>query len=69
MTEQIEKDSLNTLEGELQLPSERVHNFTNMPAVCDFILVFKLTNFNVRSGYLQDSGKLVYQLTYQPVNN
>ena len=69
MTEQIEKDSLNILEGELEVPSERVHNFITMSALLDFALVFKLQNFSVRTGYLQETGKQVVQLTYNVVNN
>ena len=67
--EQIKQDNLNILEGEVQVPAERVHNFTNMSAVCDFVKTFNIQNFNVRTGYLQETGQQVVQLTYNVVNN
>lgn len=59
----------NSLEGELQVPNERVHNFLNITALCNFVQTFNIQNFNVRTGYLQETGKQVVQLTYSVVNN
>ncbi|MNQ60613.1 hypothetical protein D3C85_748970 [compost metagenome] len=71
--EQIEqeafRESLNILEGILECPNERVHNFLNIVALCDFVKTFNIQNFNVRTGYLQETGKQVVQLTYNVVNN
>lgn len=67
MSEQIENEN-NILTGELQCPNERLHLFTNIDALTDYIRVFKLKNFNVRYG--QDvNGRMVYQLIYAVENN
>lgn len=68
--EQIEKDQQNsTVEGELQIPSERVHLFKNHDAMYDFTKIFKIRNYNVREGTLQTTGEYVVELTYKTVNN
>lgn len=66
---QIENQSEeDTLIGELQVPGERQHLFTTLDALLDFAKVFKITNFNSRSGYNQQ-GSLVYQITYTTQDN
>ena len=68
MTNQIENESNNILEGELQCPNDRLHLFTNIDALCDFIKVFKIRNANIRYG--QDAnGRMVYQLVYRTEEN
>lgn len=62
------EDSTNVLTGELQVPGERQHLFTTLDALLDFAKVFKITNFNSRSGYNQQ-GSLVYQITYTTQDN
>lgn len=71
MTEQIENEasSEGILEGDVQLPNERVHLFKNHSALCDFTKTFNITNYNVRDGRLETTGEYVVQLTYAPVDN
>jgi hypothetical protein len=67
--EQIENQKEeNILAGELQMPGERQHLFATLDALLDFAKVFKITNFNSRSGYNQQ-GSLVYQITYTTQDN
>lgn len=62
------ENETNVLIGELQCPSERLHLFTTIDALTDFVRIFKLKNFNVRYG--QDvNGRMVYQLVYGVENN
>ena len=58
----------NTLTGELETPNTRMHLFTNIDALTDFVKVFRLTDFNVRYGQTS-GGKMVYQLTYNTEKN
>lgn len=67
MTERIEnenKDENEILIGEVQFPTQRVHVFKSLDALLDFAKIFKITNFNARSGYTPD-GSIAFQLTYQ----
>lgn len=67
MNNQIENEN-NTLTGELEIPNTRMHLFTSIDALTDFVKVFKITDFNVRYGQIS-SGKMVYQLTYNAEKN
>lgn len=55
------------LVGQVQIPSERVHNFDTLKLLCDFVMTFGVVNFNVRTGDIE--GKTIFQLIYQPMNN
>lgn len=68
MTNQIENENNTVLEGELQCPSERLHLFTNINALCDFIKVFNVKQFNVRYGQ-GATGRMAYQLVYRTEEN
>lgn len=59
---------LQILEGDVIVLSQRDHIFTTPDALCDFVLVFKIKNYNVRYGQLPD-GRYVYQLVYQTQEN
>lgn len=67
--EQLEHEQPKTLEGQLQLPNERTHLFSNHAALCDFVKTFNILNYTVHYGMLQTTGEHVVQLTYTPVNN
>ena len=69
MTAQIEHESPNILEGQVECPNERNHLFSNMTELHNWVSAFNITNYNVRSGYRQDNGAYTLQLTYAPVNN
>ena len=56
------------LSGELETPNTRMHLFTNIDALTDFVKVFRITDFNVRYGQTS-SGKMAYQLTYNVEKN
>lgn len=68
MTNQIENENKEPLIGELDCPVERMHIFTTHSALCDFVKVFNINNYNVRYGQ-SASGKMVHQLVYQVVDN
>lgn len=70
-TEQIEHEAFSesALEGQLQLPNERIHLFSSLSQLHKWAEAFNITNYTVHSGYRQDNGEYVLQLTYQPVNN
>lgn len=51
------------IEGEVHESSQAVRNFLSLSAAQDFCLVFKIDNYNCRTGYLPD-GKRVVQITY-----
>ena len=65
MNNQIENKIIS---GELETPNTRMHLFTNIDALTDFVKVFRITDFNVRYGQTHD-GKMVYQLTYNTEKN
>ena len=61
---QIENENKEPLIGEVQCPNERLHLFTNIDALTDFVKVFKIYQFNVRYG--QDAkGQMAFQLVYR----
>lgn len=65
MTEQIENKELS---GDVEIPNQRVHNFSTLQAMCDFITVFKIENARYGTGFLSD-GRKVVQLIYQTNEN
>lgn len=67
MTERIENEN-NVLVGEVECPASRTHIFKSLDALLDYAKVFKITNFNARSGYNQ-KGNIVYQITYSTQDN
>lgn len=69
--EQLEQDGVKVLEPTLDdvfSTNQKEHLFASHQALCDFALVFKIDNYNVRRGYAP-GGKLVYQLVYESHNN
>lgn len=62
--EQLENNSTSPLIGEVQCPNERLHIFTNIDALTDFVKVFKIYQFNVRYGQ-NAKGQMVFQLVYR----
>ena len=68
MTEAIEQQNEQILEGTLEIPHENTKIFSNMSDLTKYINVFRIENANIRSGILQETGQKVFQLTYQIVN-
>lgn len=62
---QIENENVEPVTGDVLIPSERQHLFKNTDSLLDFVRVFKIVNFNVRSG-VDGSGNVLYSLVYQP---
>jgi len=63
MTNVIEQDEQNVLEGEVETSNIQSRVFTNMQALLDYVLIFKLKHFDVRT----KMGGVV--LTYQKENH
>jgi len=63
MTSVIEQDEQNVLEGEVETSYIQSRVFTNMQALLDYVLIFKLKHFDVRT----KMGGVV--LTYQKENH
>lgn len=63
MTNVIEQDGQNVLEGDVETSNTQTKVFTNMQALLDYVLIFKLKHFDVRT----KMGGVV--LTYQKENH
>ena len=63
MTNVIEQEAQNVLEGFVETSNTQTKVFTNMQALLDYILIFKLKHFDVRT----KMGGVV--LTYQKENH
>ncbi len=63
MTDVIEQDEQNVLEGDVESYNTQSKVFTNMQALLDYVLIFKLKHFDVRT----KMGGVV--LTYQKENH
>ena len=63
MTNVIEQEEKNVLEGIVETSNIQSKVFTNMQALLDYVFVFKLKNFDVRT----KMGGIV--LTYQKENH
>ena len=63
MTDVIEQEEQNVLEGDVESPNTQTKVFTNMQALLDYVLIFKLKHFDVRT----KMGGIV--LTYQKENH
>ena len=63
MTDVIEQEGQNVLEGDVESPNTQTKVFTNMQALLDYVLIFKLKHFDVRT----KMGGIV--LTYQKENH
>lgn len=63
MTNVIEQEEQNVLEGVVETPNVQSKVFTNMQALLDYVLIFKLKHFDVRT----KMGGIV--LTYQKENH
>jgi len=63
MTNVIEQEEQNVLEGEVETSYIQSRVFTNMQALLDYVLIFKLKHFDVRT----KMGGIV--LTYQKENH
>ena len=63
MTNVVEQDEQNVLEGDVESSNTQSKVFTNMQALLDYVLIFKLKQFDVRT----KMGGVV--LTYQKENH
>ena len=63
MTEQIEQDYHEPLVGIVETPNKRLHLFKTLPAMLDFIEVFKIHSATYRSGFTH-AGEFVFELVY-----
>jgi hypothetical protein len=63
MTNVIEQDDVNVLEGDVETSNTQSKVFYNMQALLDYVLIFKLKHFDVRTKV----GGVV--LTYQKENH
>jgi hypothetical protein len=63
MTFVIGQDDQDVLEGDVETPNTQIKVFTNMQALLDYVLIFKLKHFDVRT----KMGGVV--LTYQKENH
>ena len=63
MTFVIGQDEQSVLEGDIEISNTQSKVFTNMQALLDYILIFKLKHFDVRT----KMGGIV--LTYQKENH
>ena len=63
MTNVIEQEDVNVLEGDVESANTQSKVFYNMQALLDYVLIFKLKHFDVRT----KMGGVV--LTYQKENH
>ena len=63
MNNVIEQDEQNVLEGDVETSNTQTKVFSNMQALLDYVLIFKLKHFDVRT----KMGGIV--LTYQKENH
>ena len=63
MTNVIEQEDVNVLEGDVESSNTQSKLFYNMQALLDYVLIFKLKHFDVRT----KMGGVV--LTYQKENH
>lgn len=63
MTNVIEQEEQSVLEGDVETSNTQSKVFTNMQALLDYVLIFKLKHFDVRT----KMGGVV--LTYQKENH
>lgn len=61
--EQIEQEYREPLVGIVEIPNKRIHLFKTLPAMLDFIEVFKIHSATYRSGFTH-AGEFVFELVY-----